>query len=112
VKTLLLVLALGVVALGRPEGLPSAPSPMGAHCLMPRPTLMAQEGNPGHKEPPPGWTCAPQGEHACACHRECVDTTSEDEDGTQTKGTVVKEDSRCRVYCFMSSCRCPVHNCD
>lgn len=109
-KPILFALALAVIAFGKPEGLPT--TTMGPHCLMPRPKLLAQEGNPGHKEPPPGWTCAPSGEHACSCHRECVDTTSENEDGTQTKGTTVKEDARCRVYCFMDHCRCEIKNCD
>lgn len=110
-KPIAFVLALGLLAVQAPA-VQLKPDAMGPHCLMPRPTLLAQEGNPGHKEPPPGWTCASSGEHACACHRACQDTTTENEDGSQSTSTTVVEDPRCRVYCFKDHCRCPVHNCD
>lgn len=115
-KTILLVLALGIVAISRPEGLHSAPTAMGAHCLMPRPMLMAQEGNPGHKQPPPGWHCAAgkgdDKDKPCACHRECVVDDGEDEQGNQTHTTRLKEDPKCDAWCFADHCACGVHNCE
>ncbi len=93
------------------------PPTMGAHCNMPRPVLlMAQEGNPGHHEPPPGWNCAntaaTPADHKCACHRECKDSTTENEDGSQSTSTTVVEDPKCRAYCFKDHCSCGVHNCE
>jgi hypothetical protein len=68
-------------------------------------------------ELPPGEFCSHiengnKPAHPCACHRECVDQHGEDEDGTQTTGTVVKEDAQCKQYCHKEHCHCPVHNCD
>jgi hypothetical protein len=95
------------------------------HCLMMRPKLldadgrssplMAQEGNPGHHEPPPGWHCA-HGEGddkdaPCACHRKCVDVPP-DEDNNIPEHTEVVEDAKCNSYCFKDHCRCGVENCD
>jgi hypothetical protein len=92
--------------------------PIGSHCLLPRPMVMAQEGNPGHHEPPPGWTCS-QGpnvpaDHACTCHRECKDEQNTDENGQATDGqhTEIKEDAKCRSFCYKDHCQCPVHNCE
>lgn len=87
------------------------------HCLMPRPKLMAQEGNPGHHEPPPGWHCAhgagDDKKEPCTCHRECVDVNGEDKDGNQLPTrTEVKEDAKCSSFCFKDHCRCGVKNCD
>lgn len=66
-----------------------------------------EPGNPGHVEPPPGWTCATdgQGEHACDCHKECQTT----EDG---KVYVQEDYARCKVSCFKDACRCEVHKCE
>lgn len=91
---------------------------MGAHCLMPRPQVMAQEGNPGHREPPPGWTCSQEqntpADHKCSCHRECKDAQNTDENGQATEGqhTEVREDAKCRSFCYKDHCMCPVHNCE
>ena len=66
--------------------------------------LHAQEqGNPEHKEPPPGTYCTyaptrPEA-RACQCHRTC----GENEDGT----VYTVEDPQCRHYCFKDFCRCP-----
>src|SRR5689334_19143201 len=76
---------------------------VGAHCL----TLFAQgrelpgQGNPGHHEPAPGENCVHDEKdpaHNCSCHRECKQNT--DEDGNPSDGEYVKEDAKCRVYCF------------
>lgn len=72
---------------------------------------MPPEGNPGHQEPAPGAFCAhndPNPAHACSCQRECV--PSEDADGKQT--IEVKEDAKCRAFCFKDHCHCPAKNCE
>ena len=92
------------------------PTKMDPHCDMLRPKLLAQEGNPGHHEPPPGWNCSREAkdDHKCACHRECKDFPGgEDEDGNKfPPSTQVQEDANCKVYCFKNHCRCPVANCE
>lgn len=112
-RTLSLLCALSLSAVSFTHQTPR-PDPMGAHCLMPRPKLLAQEGNPGHHEPPPGWTCAngAHAEHACSCHRECVQSDGEDEQGNQTHETIVKEDPKCLAYCFKDHCTCGTSNCE
>lgn len=71
---------------------------------------MQQEGNPGHKEPPPGWICEPPDaprvtpDHACDCHRECYHS----EDGVRR----MLEDPVCKVYCYMDHCACPIEGCE
>lgn len=91
------------------------PSSMGAHCQMPM--ARAQEGNPGHHEPPPGWHCAHgkgnDKDAPCTCHRECVDHPGSEEDGIVTPpSTTVKEDPKCSAYCYQDHCSCGVNNCD
>lgn len=109
-----LALTLAVVVAILPT---SKTSDIPTHCLLPTP-VMAQDGNPGHKAPPPGWSCS-QGDkvpadHACSCHRECKDDEELGEDGIPTgkKVTRIAEDAKCKVFCFAKSCMCPVHNCD
>lgn len=110
VKSVVLGLAVLVFPASRTMDIP-------VHCLLPT-AVMAQEGNPGHQAPPPGWSCS-QGkdtpaDHACSCHRECKDSEELGEDGIPTgkKVTNVVEDTKCKVFCFAKSCQCPVHNCD
>lgn len=87
-------------------------------CLLHEPSVIAQEGNPGHKEPPPDWSCAQEkgtpADHACTCHRECKDEQNIDENGEATEGTHTRvvEDAKCKSYCFQKHCTCPIHNCD
>lgn len=72
---------------------------------------MPPPGNPGHQEPAPGQACLHDSRdpaHNCTCHRECQ--PSEDEDGHQTQ--TVKEDAKCRSYCYHDHCHCPIANCD
>lgn len=108
------LLTLGIPSSTMIEVLPTT----AAHCLLPRPMLMAQEGNPGHREPPPGWTCSQDkntpADHACSCHRECKDVDNTDELGEPTQGqhTELKEDVKCRSFCYKDHCQCPVHNCE
>jgi hypothetical protein len=115
------IFSLSVIGVGviRPAIQPPTTVAMGAHCLMPRPsTVTAQEGNPGHKEPPPGWTCSQSKDtpkdHQCSCHRECKDREGLDEfgEGNGRKETYLAEDVKCRSFCFKDHCNCPVHNCD
>lgn len=73
-------------------------------CLMAQhqQTAMAQQGNPEHKEPPPGWYCsrdAQDAAKACACHR--IDASPDCEG-------IPHEDAACKVYCFKQHCHCPV----
>ena len=93
---------------------------IGPYCLIARPPIhmMAQEGNPGHTEPPEGWHCA-QGpkvdkDHTCTCHRACKDSEKLDEngEGTGEKETRVVEDVKCKSFCFQNHCTCPLHDCD
>ena len=72
---------------------------------------------PEPPELPPGEFCShvehgsnPQ--HPCACQRECVDYNTENEDGSQSTHTTVKEDSQCKQYCHKEHCHCPIKNCD
>lgn len=66
------------------------------------------QGNPDHREPPPGWTCNVEGEHKCSCHRECVDEVGE---GETEPHTIVREDPKCSSYCYPKHCNCPLTNC-
>lgn len=67
-------------------------------------------GNPGHKEPPPGWYCSPGAKdaaHRCDCHRECRESDV-GEDGESQPGLSIVEDPKCLVFCRMDHCHCPV----
>ncbi len=75
-------------------------------CMMP---IRAQgipsppEGNPGHAEPAPGSNCVhnkDNPDHNCACHRTCEHR----DDG----GIEVKEDPKCRSFCYRDHCSCPI----
>lgn len=122
---ILLSILLTTLTMSRATGHPAIVSPvdivlpkgMSPTCLMPRPQLMAQQGNPGHHEPPPGWHCAhgagDDKKEPCTCHRECIDVNGEDENGTQLPThTEVKEDAKCSSFCYKDHCQCGVHNCD
>lgn len=64
-------------------------------------TVAVQQGNPDHREPPPGWFCSPTGagDHKCSCKRMGDPSTSCEQ---------VTEESTCKVWCFKSHCRCPI----
>lgn len=74
--------------------------------------LQQQEGNPGHRPPPKGWRCTPNGyikgsertkDSPCSCH-----AIASKESGCEE---VKDEDRACRVFCFKSSCWCPPVDC-
>jgi len=62
---------------------------------------VAQQGNPDHREPPPGWFCSHSGtgDHKCACKRMGDPATSCE---------TVTEEAACKSYCFKDHCKCPV----
>ncbi len=89
---------------------------LGPHCVLAIAIAAQQlppEGNPGHVEPAPGQNCSrtTQADHACACHRKCVEGTNQ-EGEADPKVIVVQEDPKCRVYCYKSHCACPIENCE
>lgn len=124
-KVLLIVMLSVLVMQGTPTRtmmIGGVRIPIGALCAHAQ-HLVAQEGNPGHVEPPAGWTCTPSGwrkdgkatnEKPCACHRECKEYPGgEDENGNSYPPSVgVQEDPQCSVYCFQKSCACELHHCD
>ncbi len=60
-----------------------------------------EQGNPDHREPPPGWFCSPAGtgDHKCSCQR-----MGDPHDSCES----VTESPACKVYCFKDHCRCPI----
>ena len=70
-------------------------------------------GNPGHREPPAGWSCNQNKDeidpsHLCTCHRTCQEGENTD---PSEDGPPIIEDPQCTVYCHMKHCFCPLHNC-
>ncbi len=109
------VVMAAIVMMGGPNKL----MPIGMHCAMMIPGVIAQgtqlppAGNPGHEEPIPGANCVHDDKdpaHNCACHRECKQNT--DGEGNPASGGYVQEDPMCRVYCYKDHCHCPIHNCE
>ena len=104
-RTTLLILIL--MALGSQNSM----LPLGSElCVHAQVIVMAQEGeqdgNPGHVAPPPGWFCStdsPVPAKRCRCHRVDVSQHCEAPDNE------IREDPKCKAWCFRSSCQCKVH---
>jgi hypothetical protein len=81
-------------------------SPFCAHAealqQQPPPPPMPEPGNPGHQPPTKGAWCdrSKNVAHSCKCHAQC----EEDEQGNLVR---VREDPKCRAYCYRSHCHCP-----
>ncbi len=106
-------LFLGVGLAMRPAGHLACMMPVGMPAVSAQSMPSPPEGNPNHEEPAPGTHCVHDNSdpaHNCACHRKCE--TNKDDNGNDTQGQHVVEDSKCRHWCFMKTCLCPTENCE
>jgi hypothetical protein len=69
-------------------------------------------GNPEHATPPPGWMCSPNGpaDHKCECRRVNGHADPEEGDAGMPEKCAIQEDPKCKVFCHMDHCACPVED--
>lgn len=103
-KTILLVLALGFLAVQAPD-VQFKPDAMPCMGALRAKVMAAQE----RSTPPGEWCQRPQPEmskkaHSCACHQhDCSDP--------DPSHVSAHTDSACLNFCTTANCRCAVHDC-